>query len=154
MQLKNRRKLCCPAFLFPFSIFQNIILKSIHVRFVTVDVCNCFPFKIVLVSPNSNNGQLCMVNSTQSSKGGHLWNFFLKHKDFLISNLTTASQMLQHIYISNYIIQSSLQESHRIMWGLLIGSGHAQNNGRGCMQKFTLFYTVIILHCWVAMVSI
>lgn len=123
------------------TIFENIILKSIHVR------CQCLQllfFQIVLVSPS--NGQLCMVNSTQSSK--------LKHKDFLISYLTTTLQMLQRIRISNYIVQSSLQENHRIMWGLLIGSGHAQSNGRGCMQKFTVFDTVIILHCWVAMVSI
>jgi hypothetical protein len=41
-----------------------------------------FLSKLVLVSPNSNNGQLCMVNSTQSSKGGHLWNFFFKAQGF------------------------------------------------------------------------
>jgi hypothetical protein len=62
------------------TIFQNITLKSIHVRFVTVNGCNCFSFNIVLVSPN--NGQLCMVNSTQSSKGGHLQNFFFKAQGF------------------------------------------------------------------------
>lgn len=128
-----------------FQIKQQFLKILYWSQFMSdVNVCNCFSFKIVLVSPS--NGQLCMVNSTQSSK--------LKHKDFLISYLTTALQMLHRIHISNYIVQSSLQENHRIMWGLLIGSGHAQSNGRGCMQKFTVFDTVIILHCWVAMVSI
>ena len=110
--------LLCQTLAVSHMLTLELLSQNLHEKwqsfslYKSFNVCICFSIKLILLS--LNNSQLCIVNSTVF-KRQPLRNFFLKHKDILISNLATASPLLQFIHIASCLIQPSLDEGHWII---------------------------------------
>ena len=117
-QIKGLISLLCQTLAVSHMLTLELLSQNLHEKwqsfslYKSFNVCICFSIKLILLS--LNNSQLCMVNSTVF-KRQPLRNFFLKHKDILISNLGIASQLLQFIHIASCLIQPSLDEGHWII---------------------------------------